>query len=116
MVCRITDDIINALQHCRLKAYFQLHGEAGSPCGYEKLVIEQRANVQRKAIEKIQRQYSKTELATDLDVSVANLRKRTPFILGARLADDRHSVFFDGLRKTDVHVARGFDGRDVFAF
>ena len=41
MACRITDDVINALQHCRLKAYFQLHGEAGAQCGYEKLLIEQ---------------------------------------------------------------------------
>ena len=31
MVCRITNDVINALQHCRLKAYFQLNGEAGGP-------------------------------------------------------------------------------------
>jgi len=51
MVCRITDDVINALQHCRLKAYFQLRGEEGAQCGYEKLLIEQRANAQRKAIE-----------------------------------------------------------------
>src|SRR6202048_602405 len=56
MVCRITDDIINALQHCRLKAYFQLHGEAGAPCGYEKLLIEKRANVQRKATERTRRE------------------------------------------------------------
>ena len=101
MVCRITDDIINALQHCRLKAYFQLHGEAGAPCGYEKLLIEQRANVQRKAIEKIRREHGETEMATDLNLSVANLRKGAPFILGARLDDDRHAVLFDGLRKTD---------------
>jgi predicted RecB family nuclease len=101
MVCRITDDTINALQRCRLKAYFQLHGEAGAPCGYEKLVIEQCANVQRKAIEKIRREYNETEMAIDLNLSVANLRKGAPFILGARLNDDRYAVFFDGLRKID---------------
>jgi predicted RecB family nuclease len=101
MVCRITDDTINALQRCRLKAYFQLHGETGAPCGYEKLVIEQCANVQRKAVEKIRREYNETEMAIDLNLSVANLRKGAPFILGARLNDDRYAVFFDGLRKTD---------------
>src|SRR6202790_3740798 len=101
MVCRVTDDVTNALQHCRLKAYFRLHGEAGVQCGYEKLLLEQRANVQRKAIEKVRREYSETEMATDLHLSVANLRKGAPFILGARLDDDRHAVLFDGLRKTD---------------
>jgi predicted RecB family nuclease len=101
MAFRITDDVINALQHCRLKAYFQLRGEAGAQCGYEKLLIEQRANAQRKAIEKIRREYSKAEVAKDLNLSVANLRKGAAFILSARLDDDRHAVVFDGLRKTD---------------
>jgi hypothetical protein len=40
MACRITDDVVNALQHCRLKAFFQLRGEAGVQCGYEKLLVE----------------------------------------------------------------------------
>jgi predicted RecB family nuclease len=101
MACRITDDVINALQHCRLKAYFRLRGEEGPRCGYEKLLIEQRANAQRKAIEKIRREYRETEVATDLDLSVANLRKGAAFILSARLDDDRHAVVFDALRKTD---------------
>ena len=92
MACRITDDVINALQHCRLKAFFQLRGEAGAQCGYEKLLIEQRADAQRNAIEKIRREYSKAELATDLDLSVANLRKGPTFIFSARLDDDRHAV------------------------
>jgi predicted RecB family nuclease len=107
MVCRITDGVINALQHCRLKAHFQLHGEVGVQCGYEKLLIEQRANVQRKAIEKIRREYNETEVVTDLSLSVANLRKGAPFILGAHLDDDRHAIFFDALRKADGHSALG---------
>jgi predicted RecB family nuclease len=101
MACRITDDVINALQHCRLKAYFRLRGEEGVQCGYEKLLIEQRANSQRDAIEKIRREYSETEVATDLDLSVTNLRKGAALILCARLDDDRHAVVFDGLRKTN---------------
>ncbi|MDI4238734.1 TM0106 family RecB-like putative nuclease [Bradyrhizobium sp. Arg237L] len=107
MVCRITDDVIKALHHCRLKAYFQLHGEAGTQCGYEKLLIEQRANVQRGAIEKIQREYLEPEIAVDLRLSVGNLRKGIPFILGAHLDDDRYAVSFDALRKTDGHSALG---------
>ena len=79
MACRITDDVFNALQHCRLKAFFQLRGEAGVQCGYEKLLVEQRANAQRNAIEKIRREYSNAEVATDLKLSVANLRKGAAF-------------------------------------
>jgi predicted RecB family nuclease len=101
MACRITDDVIDSLQHCRLKAFFKLSGEVGSRCGYESLLIEQRANAKRKAIEKIRREYSETEVATHLNLSVANLRKGVAFILSARLEDDRHAVVFDALRKTD---------------
>ena len=48
MASRITDDVIDALQHCRLKAYFQLRGEQGTPSGYEKLLVEQRAKLERR--------------------------------------------------------------------
>ncbi len=87
MVSKITDDVINALQHCRLKAYFRLRGEEGAQSGYEKLLIEQRANAQRKAIEKIRREYSETEVVTDLNLTVVNLRKGAAFILSARFED-----------------------------
>jgi predicted RecB family nuclease len=101
VACRITDDVINALQHCRLKAYLRLHGEEGAQCGYERLLIEQRANAQRKAIEKVRREYSGTEVATNRNLSVANLGKGAALILSPRLDDDRHAVSFDALRKTD---------------
>ncbi len=101
MPCRITDNVINALQHCHLKAYFQLRGEEGVQCGYEKLMIEQRANAQRKAIEKIRREYSETDVAAGLNLSVATLRKGVSIILNPRLDDDRHAVVFDALRRTD---------------
>ncbi|WP_079603102.1 hypothetical protein [Bradyrhizobium erythrophlei] len=58
-----------------MKAYFHLARRGGAQCGYEKLLIEQRADAQRKAIEKIRREYSETEVATDLNVSVSDLRK-----------------------------------------
>jgi predicted RecB family nuclease len=101
MDCKIADDVIDALQHCRLKAFYKLGGEVGSRSGYESLLIEQRANAQRKAIEKIRRDYSEPDVAPDLDLSVANLRKGTALILGARLEDERHNVVFDALRKIE---------------
>ncbi len=52
MCSKITDDVIDALQHCRLKAYFQLRGEQSTLSEYEKLLIEQRADLRHKTIEK----------------------------------------------------------------
>jgi len=107
MSSRITGDVIDALQHCRSKAYFQLHGEQGTPSEYGKLLVDQRANPQPKAIEKIRRDYNETELVTDLSLSVANLRKEAAFILGACWEDDRYAVHFDALRKIDGPSALG---------
>jgi hypothetical protein len=101
MGSKITDAVIEAMQHCRLKAHFLLRGEEGIQSSYEKLLIEQRANMKPKAIEKIRYEYRNIEVATDLDLSLANLREGTPFILNARLENDSHSVLFDGLRKID---------------
>ena len=107
MSSRITDAVIEAMQHCRLKAYFLLRGEEGIQSSYEKLLVEQRANLQPKAIEKIRYEYRDTEVATDLALSPDNLRKGTPFILTARLENDSHSVLFDGLRKIDSSSTLG---------
>ena len=93
MACKITDDVIDALQHCRLKAFYKLGGEVGSRCGYERLLIEQRAIAQRKAIEKIRREYTEPDVATHLDLSVANLRKelRLSLALGWMMSAIRSS-------------------------
>lgn len=109
MPSKITGDVIDALQHCRLKAYYQLHGEQGTKSGYEKLLIEQRANQEPRIIEKIQREYREAEIATNLDLSAASLGKGASFVLGALLEDDRYAVHFDGLRKTaDPSALGGF--------
>lgn len=45
MSSKITSDVVDALQHYRLKAYYQLRGEQGTQSAYEKLLIEQRGVV-----------------------------------------------------------------------
>lgn len=107
MCSRITDDVIDSLQHCRLKAYFQLIGEQGNLSEYEKLLIEQRSAQQPKTIEKIRRDYGETEVTIDLKLSLSDLRKGDAFILGACLEDDRYSVHFDAVHKIGGPSALG---------
>jgi hypothetical protein len=64
MASKITDDVMDALQCCRLKAYLVLQGEQGVQTTYEKLLIDQRVGLQPKRIEKIRREYSETEVAS----------------------------------------------------
>jgi predicted RecB family nuclease len=107
MSSRITCDVLEALQHCRLKAYFLLRGEEHARSAYEELLLAQRAELRPKAIAKIERDYGKAEMVADLDVSIANLRRGNPFILNARLQDAHHTVLFDGLRRVSGTSALG---------
>jgi hypothetical protein len=99
MTSRITSDALESLQHCRLKGYFALHGEETGRSAYEELLLAQRAELRPKAIAKVERDYREVEIAADLELSLDNLRRGSPFILTARLEDDGHLVLFDGLRR-----------------
>jgi predicted RecB family nuclease len=115
-MAKITDDVIDALQYCRLKAFLRLRGETGAQCGYEKLLIEQRADAQRRTIEKIRRESNEAEMTTGLSLSATNLHKGIPLILGTCLNDDRHAISFDAVRKVDGHSALGAFQYEPVAF
>jgi predicted RecB family nuclease len=96
---KITEDVLLARQHCRLKAYFRLCGEHGTKCDFETLLLGARNDARAKATEKIQCRQVDSGLVTDLALSRPALRQGTAFILRARLDDDHYAIEFDGLRK-----------------
>jgi predicted RecB family nuclease len=99
MTSRITSDVLEALQNCRLKAYFALRGEEGGRSAYEDLLLAQRAELRPEVIAKIERDYREADIVDDIELSLANLRRGISFILTPRLEDDIHFVVFDGLRR-----------------
>jgi predicted RecB family nuclease len=101
VVSKITYDVLDARQRCRLKAFFRLRGEEGTKSELEALFLEMRRELRAKAIEKIRRQCAASELATDIAVSRDVLHKGIPFILHGHLEDDRYAIRFDGLKKVD---------------
>jgi predicted RecB family nuclease len=101
MLSKITNDVLNAQVHCRLKAHLRLSGEGGVQCDFEKLVFDQRQELRAKAIAKIRRRYRNGEVATDVPLSIAALRTGISFILDSHLEDDRYFIRFDGLRRVD---------------
>ena len=99
MASKITHDVLDAQQHCRLKGYFRLCEEEGAKSDFEKLLFDARQELRTKAIGKIRRQYAEGEVEMDIPLSRAVLRKGIPFILYGHFEDDRHAVRFDGLKK-----------------
>ena len=78
-----------------------MRGDIGAKSDFEKLALDARKEVRATAETKIRRQHGQDELETDVQLSVALLRKGAPFILNVRIEDDRHSIQFDGLKKVD---------------
>jgi predicted RecB family nuclease len=101
MAPKITHDVLDAQQYCRLKAHFRLRGEEGTKSDVEKLMFDARQDLRTKAIAKIRRQYAEGEVETDISLSRAVLRRGMSFILYGHLEDDRHAIRFDGLKKVD---------------
>jgi predicted RecB family nuclease len=101
MASKITCDVLDAQQHCRLKAHFRLCGEEGTKSDFETLLFDARQELRLKALEKIRRQYAEGEVETDIALSRSVLRKGIPFILYGHLEDERHAIRFDGLKKVD---------------
>jgi zinc-finger of transposase IS204/IS1001/IS1096/IS1165 len=62
----ITKDVLDAQQHCRLKAYFRLCREEGTKSEFETLLFDTRQELRVKAIRKIRRQCAEGDLATDI--------------------------------------------------
>ena len=96
---KITYDVLDAHQHCRRKAYFRLSGEVESE--FETLAFEARQELRPRIIAKIQQQFGKSNVETDLSLSVSVLRKGIPFILNGKIEDDLHSIRLDGLKRVD---------------
>jgi predicted RecB family nuclease len=101
MASKITNDVLDAQQHCRLKAHFRLCSETGTKSDFETLLVDARQKLRVKAIGRIRQQYTEGDLATDVALSRSVLRKGLPFILSGHFDDDRHAIQFDGLRKVD---------------
>ena len=98
MASKIKLDVLDAQARCPLKAYFLLNGESGVKSDFEKLALETREELEPKTTAKIRRAYAEGELETNIDISVAVLRRQTPFILNGRIDDDRYAVHIHGLK------------------
>ena len=99
MASKITLDVLDAQQHCPLKAYYRLNGEAGTKSDFERLMCDAPEELRPKAIAKVRRQYGEDEVATDVNLSVPTLRKGVSFFLNGQIDDDRHAIRIDGLKR-----------------
>ena len=101
MATKITRDVLESYLHCKTKGYLKLAGQEGTKCDYEVLMAEMRAEVRLVAIERIMAKPPGDEVARNIPLTVAALKKGPLFVLDGTLEDDSLSLVFDGLKKVE---------------
>jgi predicted RecB family nuclease len=98
---KITREVLESYLLCKTKAHLKLAGQAGTVSDYELLLMANRAEVRRQAIEKIHEKHTDEQVVRDIPLTIAALRAGPSFILDATLEDDMCSLRFDGLKRVD---------------
>ena len=101
MTTTVTLDILDAYLVCKFKAQLRLNGQKGEKSDYEAGLLESRADVKLKVVQKIRSHVPDNALTIGVVLSNSVLRNGVPFIIDADLHVDHLSVHFDGLKKVD---------------
>jgi predicted RecB family nuclease len=101
MAMKITSDVLESYLHCKFKGYLKLAGQQGTKCDFEAMLTELRAEVRLKAIDAIIARRSVDQIARDIPLTTANLKRGPQYILDGTLEDEALSLHFDGLKRTD---------------
>jgi predicted RecB family nuclease len=101
MPATITADILEARLKCCYKAHLKLAGQAGDRSDYEALLAEQRVEVRLRAIDKILARHGEDQVARDVLLTAATLKRGPLFVLDAALEDGVISLHFDGFQRVD---------------
>jgi predicted RecB family nuclease len=99
MPARITRDVIESYLNCRYKGYLTLAGASADPSEYQTLQLRCRLDVRSRAIAAIRADHAPGEVASDLDLSLAVLKRGMEYLIDVRAEDESVSLSFDGLRR-----------------
>jgi predicted RecB family nuclease len=101
MAAQITRDVLEGYLNCKYKAHLKLAVEQGIRSDYEGLLLERRGEVRRRAVDKIVARHKEDELARNVPLTAATLKRGPLFVLDADLEDDLVSLHLDGLKRVE---------------
>jgi predicted RecB family nuclease len=101
MATKITSDVLESYLHCKFKGYLKLAGQQGTKCDFEAMVTELRAEVRLKAIDTIIARYPGDQVARNIPLAAAGLKRGPLYILDGTLEDGALALHFDGLKRVE---------------
>jgi predicted RecB family nuclease len=99
MPTKITSDVLQSYLHCKFKGYLKLAAQQGSACDFEAMLAGLRAEVRLKAIDTIIARHPGDQVARNIPLTTAGLKRGPQYILDGTLEDDALALHFDGLKR-----------------
>ena len=99
MATKITTEVLESYLHCKFKGYLKLAGQQGTQCDFEAMLTELRAEIRLKAIDTIIAQHPGDQVARNIPLTTAGLKRGPQYILDGTLEDDALALHFDGLKR-----------------
>src|SRR5262245_22670918 len=81
MATKITSDVLESYLRCKFKGHLKLAGRQGTKCDFEAMLAELRAGVRLKAIEEILARHPGDQVARNVPLTAAGLRRGPRYIL-----------------------------------
>src|SRR5712671_6209805 len=101
MAATITSDVLESYLRCKFKGHLKLVGHQGTKCDFEAMLTELRSEVRLKAIEAIIAGHPGDQVARDIPLTTAGLKRGPQYILDGTLEDDSVALRFDGLKRAE---------------
>jgi len=101
MATKITSDVLESYLHCKFKGYLKLAGQQGTQCDFEALLTQLRAEVRLKAIDTLIARYSGDQVARNIPLTTAGLKRSPQYSLDGTLEDGTLALHFDGLKRVE---------------
>src|SRR5262245_58675750 len=101
MSAKITRDVLEGYLYCKFKGHLKQAGQQGTRSDYEALLLQQREEVRRRAVEKILDRHKEGQVARGIPLTASALKQGPLYVLDATLEDDLVAVRFDGLKRVE---------------
>jgi predicted RecB family nuclease len=101
MATKITSDVLESYLHCRFKGHLKLARQQGTKCDFEAMLTELRAEVRLKAIDAIVTRHPGDQVARNVPITIAALKRGSQYILDGTLGDDTLALHLDGLKRVE---------------
>ena len=101
MATKITSEVLESYLRCKFKGHLKLAGRQSTKCYFEAMLTELRAGVRLKAIEAILARHPGDQIARNVPLTTAGLRRGPRYILDGTFEDDSVSLHLDGLKRAE---------------